>query len=132
MALCFSVMFYKRVGRPNGSCLLDVELAYDRRWGCLEKAKMRDVIDSCSILCEQTSIRRLLPLVLPAHVHANECIGELILWAVSYGHVDCPWCRRRDPAGIRSKGVISLSEWPQLTGPYPLLKAWKDRGTCGS
>lgn len=110
LVISFCAMFYKRVGRPQGCTLREVEISYDRRCGRLRDDVKLDIVSACAQLAECHSLTHVLDIILPSSSSASRVddAGELILWADRYG-------RRRDALAIPAEA------WPSLDGKCPLL-----------
>jgi hypothetical protein len=131
MVLCFCSLFLHLVGRPNGRSLNEVRAFYDARVGRLREEDIADVVDTCTQLCRNKSSLDFLPLLLP-RINAKP-LGELFLWAESYG--------RRRTADLlgelvlwaekfsQRENTIPAAAWPQLDmldGPFELLQKWRE------
>jgi len=109
---CFTVLFYRRVGRPNGFALKQVEAAYDRRWGRLKPTVVQEMMEACAHLSWHHSIEDILAEIFPDGRCTRDKLGDMILWAERYGHRNC-------------RGVLFEDEWPQIQGPNKLLYQWR-------
>uniref|UniRef100_A0A7S0AA38 Uncharacterized protein n=1 Tax=Pyrodinium bahamense TaxID=73915 RepID=A0A7S0AA38_9DINO len=129
--VCFSVMFYQRVGRPSGWSLADVEAAYDRRWGRLREEVMAGVMGACAHLCQQHSVMDFLLPIIPGGACSVDHIAELILWAERHGTTESlgkpSWRAERRGRGAASAAAPPEAEWPAPRGPCPLLQEWLSR-----
>merc|ERR1712226_431465 len=86
IVIAFFVMFYHRVGRPNGDSLEDVESRYDQRWGRLPDETATDMIEMCNYLRQRQSAADLFPLLFPWGIGGPLNHREIVRWAETYSH----------------------------------------------
>lgn len=111
---CFSVIFYRCVGRPNGCLLKEVAAVYDQRWGRLQPQVVHDLMDACSHLATHHSIEDIIAELLPHGSCSRNKLGDILLWAERHGRPG-------------NRGMIPESEWPQIQGPNRFLCQWQQR-----
>merc|ERR1712217_156240 len=105
----------------GGCSLLEVEVAYDRRWGRLENEIVIEVSGTLTQLCRNKPLMDIFPLLYPCF----EDPGERILWAERHGRkctiaILCELILWAEKYGLRKKeeGVIPSYTWPDLHGPF--------------